>query len=148
VRDLAADPLVRFQHRHYLALAFIMGAVLPGALGSLWGDTIGVLLVGGCLRVVLQWHATFSVNSIAHMVGRQPYTTAVSARDSWFTALITLGEGYHNYHHRFPLDYRERDLLVSIRSDEMVHLDGRQTAPRSGGCGVCRPKSRGAYAGA
>jgi len=106
VRDLAADPLVRFQHRHYLALAFIIGAVLPGALGSLWGDTIGVLLVCGCLRVVLQWHATFSVNSIAHMVGRQPYTTAVSARDSWFTALVTLGEGYHNYHHRFPSDYR------------------------------------------
>jgi stearoyl-CoA desaturase (delta-9 desaturase) len=106
VRDLAADPLISFQHRYYPLLAFVMGVVLPGTLGSLWGDTIGVLLVGCCLRVVLQWHATFAVNSIAHTIGRQPYTTTVSARDSWFTALVTLGEGYHNYHHRFPSDYR------------------------------------------
>ncbi len=106
LRDLAADPLVRLQHRHYLFLAFIIGFAMPGVLGSLWSDTTGVVLIGGCLRVVLQWHATFAVNSIAHTIGRRPYTTMVSARDSWFTALLTLGEGYHNYHHRFPSDYR------------------------------------------
>jgi len=106
VRDLTGDPLLRFQHRLYLPLAIIMGAALPGVLGSLWGDAFGVLLVAGCLRLVLQWHATFAVNSLAHTIGHQPYTTTVSARDSWLTALITFGEGYHNYHHRFPSDYR------------------------------------------
>jgi stearoyl-CoA desaturase (delta-9 desaturase) len=106
VRDLASDRLLRLQHRHYLLLAVLMGAVIPAAVGWLWDDATGAVLLGGFLRVVLQWHATFAVNSIAHMIGRQPYTTAVSARDSVFTALVTLGEGYHNFHHRFPSDYR------------------------------------------
>jgi len=106
VRDLVTDGLLRFQHRHYPALALIMGAVAPAALGWLWGDALGAILLAGFLRLILQWHATFAVNSLAHMIGRQPYTTAVSARDSGLAALLTLGEGYHNYHHRFPSDYR------------------------------------------
>lgn len=106
VRDLAADPLVMFQHRHYAALAFLSGAVLPLALGFIWGDPIGALLVAGFIRLTLQWHATFSVNSIAHMIGDRPYSTQNSARDSHLTAFLTLGEGYHNYHHRFQNDYR------------------------------------------
>lgn len=106
VADLHADRLVRFQHRNYSALAIGTGFALPAALGSLWDDPLGSILVCGFLRVVIQWHATFSVNSLAHLFGTRRYTTAVSARDSWLIALLTLGEGYHNYHHRFPTDYR------------------------------------------
>lgn len=106
VRDLEADPLVRFQHRFYIPLAIVAGIVLPAAIGSLWGDPLGAVLVAGFLRLVVQWHATFSVNSMAHTVGDQPYSTQVSARDSFWTALVTLGEGYHNFHHRFANDYR------------------------------------------
>jgi stearoyl-CoA desaturase (delta-9 desaturase) len=46
------------------------------------------------------------VNSFAHWMGSQPYSRTSSARDSFWTALITLGEGYHNFHHRFQTDYR------------------------------------------
>ncbi len=106
VRDLEADPLVRFQHRFYVPLAILFAAGLPLAIGTLWGDPIGAMLVGGWLRLVWQWHATFSVNSFAHMIGRQPYGANNSARDSFLVALITLGEGYHNFHHRFQIDYR------------------------------------------
>jgi stearoyl-CoA desaturase (delta-9 desaturase) len=49
---------------------------------------------------------TFFINSLAHMWGRQPYTDENSARDQHFLALITYGEGYHNYHHMFQSDYR------------------------------------------
>jgi stearoyl-CoA desaturase (delta-9 desaturase) len=56
--------------------------------------------------VVLVHHSTFLVNSLAHTLGRRPYTLAVSARDSVVTALLTFGEGYHNFHHRFAADYR------------------------------------------
>lgn len=104
--DLLADPLVRFQHKHYLALAVLFGVALPGALAALWGDVLGGVLVAGFLRLVLQWHATFSVNSFAHTVGNRPYCLRTSARDSVVTALISLGEGYHNFHHRFQADYR------------------------------------------
>ncbi len=106
VKDLEADTLIRWQDRYYVPLAVLVGALIPGLLGFLWGDPIGALLVAGFLRVVLQWHATFSVNSFAHYIGTQPYSTRNSARDSFWTALITLGEGYHNFHHSFQSDYR------------------------------------------
>jgi len=105
-RDLQADPLVRFQDRFYLALGIAMGMALPMALGALWGDPVGALLFAGFGRLLVQYHATFSINSVAHMVGRRPYSTRTSARDSFVAAIATLGEGYHNYHHRFPSDYR------------------------------------------
>jgi stearoyl-CoA desaturase (delta-9 desaturase) len=105
-RDLQADPLVMWQHRHYLALGVGMGALLPLALGALWGDPIGGLLIGGFLRLVVQYHATFATNSLAHTLGSRPYDRSTSARDSFLTALFTFGEGYHNFHHRFQNDYR------------------------------------------
>ena len=106
VNDLWADPLVRFQHRFYVPLAFIMGCLVPGALGLLWGDPIGAMLIAGFLRLVVQWHSTFSINSVAHCIGTQPFSKRSSARDSIWTAILTLGEGYHNFHHRFMSDYR------------------------------------------
>jgi stearoyl-CoA desaturase (delta-9 desaturase) len=106
VRDLEADPLVRWQHRYYVPLAIAFGALLPAAIGLLWGDPLGAMLVAGWLRLVVQWHATFSVNSFAHWLGRQPYTTRNSSRDSFLVALLTFGEGYHNFHHCFQVDYR------------------------------------------
>lgn len=104
--DLARDPLVRFQHDHYLALAVFFGGLLPFGLGFLWGDPWGALLVAGFLRLVLTWHATFFVNSLAHTLGSRPYSQRISARDHFLTALVSLGEGYHNFHHHFPSDYR------------------------------------------
>jgi stearoyl-CoA desaturase (delta-9 desaturase) len=105
-RDLAADRLVMLQHRFYVPLAIVMGGLLPLGLGFLWGDPIGAVLIAGFFRLVVQYHATFAVNSVAHYIGRQPYTDSNSARDHFITALITLGEGYHNFHHRFQADYR------------------------------------------
>ena len=76
------------------------------AIGATWGDPLGGLLVGCFLRLVVQWHVTFSVNSFAHLFGRQTYSATSTARDSVLLALVTLGEGYHNFHHRFQADYR------------------------------------------
>jgi stearoyl-CoA desaturase (delta-9 desaturase) len=106
VRDLEADPLQRFQDRHYVPLAVLFGALVPMAIGTAWGDPIGAFLVGCWLRLVVQWHVTFSVNSFAHLIGKQTYSRTSTARDSFLLALVTLGEGYHNFHHRFQADYR------------------------------------------
>ena len=105
-KDLRRDPLVRFQDRHYLSLALAVGLLLPTLVARAWGDAVGGLLVAGFLRLLVQDHSTFSINSLAHTIGRRPYLPTVSARDSLLTALLTLGEGYHNYHHCFPGDYR------------------------------------------
>ncbi len=106
VADLAKDRLVMFQYRWYLPLAVFFGALFPTAIAALWSDTMGGFLVGGAARLMLEYHSIFSVNSFAHTFGSQKYTTRSSARDSWWVSLITLGEGYHNYHHRFPRDFR------------------------------------------
>ena len=50
--------------------------------------------------------STFCVNSLAHAIGNPVYGADVSARDSVVTAMVTPGEGYHSFHHRFPFDYR------------------------------------------
>jgi stearoyl-CoA desaturase (delta-9 desaturase) len=105
-RDLQSDPLLRWQHRYYVPIAITFGGLLPLALGLIWGDPVGAFLVAGFLRLVLQYHATFAINSLAHSLGAQPYDTSTSARDHFLTALVTLGEGYHNFHHRFQNDYR------------------------------------------
>jgi stearoyl-CoA desaturase (delta-9 desaturase) len=106
VRDLQRDPLVMWQHRHYLAIALAMnlGVVLLAGWAS--GDLIGTLLVAGFLRIVVSHHLTFLINSAAHMFGTQPYTAENTARDNAILAVLTFGEGYHNFHHQFAHDYR------------------------------------------
>ncbi|MCF6313206.1 MAG: fatty acid desaturase [Verrucomicrobiales bacterium] len=115
VEDLKKSKLLMFQHRHYVPIAFAMGFGLPTLMGAAWGHFSGAgvgssalasLLVSGILRVVVVQHFTFFINSLCHMVGKRPYSTDNTARDSAIMALFTYGEGYHNYHHQFQHDYR------------------------------------------
>ncbi len=109
VGDLQRDALVAWQHRHYMTIAFLMSFGLPAMLGLAWGgwhEALGCFLVAGVARVVFVQHMTFCINSLCHTLGRQPYSSRNTARDSAFMALLTFGEGYHNYHHEFQYDYR------------------------------------------
>jgi stearoyl-CoA desaturase (delta-9 desaturase) len=105
-KDLQRDPIVMFQHRHYLALVLATNIALPLALGWLCGDVWGVFLLAGLLRLVINHHFTWFINSLAHMWGSQPYTDENTARDNPVLAFLTYGEGYHNFHHIFQNDYR------------------------------------------
>ncbi|MCK9192745.1 MAG: fatty acid desaturase [Nevskia sp.] len=105
-QDLQQDKLVMFQHRYYLVIALLMNIGLPALVGALCGDVWGFLLVAGLLRLVVNHHFTFLINSLAHYWGRRPYTVANTARDNDLIALFTYGEGYHNFHHLFQWDYR------------------------------------------
>jgi stearoyl-CoA desaturase (delta-9 desaturase) len=104
--DLWAVRSIRLQHRCYAAVAIGVGLVLPTVIATAWGDPIGGLLIAGFLRVAVMLQTTFCVNSLAHLVGVPRYDTRATARDCTPTALITFGEGYHSFHHRFPFDYR------------------------------------------
>jgi stearoyl-CoA desaturase (delta-9 desaturase) len=106
VRDLQRDPLVMWQHRHYLPVALTMNFGLPLLIGWASGDILGCLLLVGVLRLVVSHHLTFCINSLAHIVGIQPYTDENTARDNAVVAMLTFGEGYHNFHHMFAHDYR------------------------------------------
>jgi stearoyl-CoA desaturase (Delta-9 desaturase) len=106
VRDLMNNGLVAVQHRFYTMIAIMMAGIFPALVACAWDDPLSGFLWGACIRVVGQYHSTFAINSLAHRFGRRPYSTATSARDNVFVALLTMGEGYHNFHHRFPSDYR------------------------------------------
>jgi stearoyl-CoA desaturase (delta-9 desaturase) len=105
--DLDADPLVRFQHRHYLGMLITFAFMLPISIAGFgWGDWKGGFLFACCLRMTLVHHATFCVNSVAHYFGDAPFDDNRTPRDHIVTAILTHGEGYHNFHHEFPNDYR------------------------------------------
>jgi len=106
IPDLERDPIVRWQHRHYVAITGFMNVALPLLIGYWHGDIIGCFLLIGLLRLVVNHHVTFFINSLAHFWGRRPYTDQNSARDNDILAFLTYGEGYHNFHHIFQSDYR------------------------------------------
>ncbi|KAK5651557.1 hypothetical protein OQA88_11922 [Cercophora sp. LCS_1] len=107
ITDLNEDPVVVWQHQHYLKTVIVMALVVPTLICGLgWGDYLGGFIYGGILRIFFIQQATFCVNSLAHWLGDQPFDDRNSPRDHVITALVTLGEGYHNFHHEFPSDFR------------------------------------------
>ncbi|KJZ70902.1 Acyl-CoA desaturase [Hirsutella minnesotensis 3608] len=107
VSDLDSDALVVWQHRNFLALLIATVVVLPPIVCGLgWDDWRGGFVYGCLVRTFFVHQSTFCVNSLAHWLGSQPYDDALTPRDHLVTAIITFGEGYHNFHHEFPSDYR------------------------------------------
>jgi stearoyl-CoA desaturase (delta-9 desaturase) len=98
-----------WQHHYIHWIGASVAFVLPAAIGYAWGGwtaALGAFLIAGVARVVAVQHCTFCINSLCHYIGKQTYSSRCSARDSWLMAVVTFGEGYHNYHHEFPYDYR------------------------------------------
>ncbi|EFX03072.1 acyl-desaturase [Grosmannia clavigera kw1407] len=107
ITDLNEDPVVVWQHKHYIKTVLTMGIFFPMLVCGLgWGDWLGGFVYAGIIRIFVVQQATFCVNSLAHWLGDQPFDDRNSPRDHVITALVTLGEGYHNFHHEFPSDYR------------------------------------------
>lgn len=108
--DLNVDAVVVWQHRNYLVIMVTTAFLLPTLVSGLgWGDWRGGFIYAGILRMFFVHQATFCVNSLAHWLGEQPFDDRRSSRDHLITALLALGEGYHNFHHSFPSDYRNAE---------------------------------------
>ena len=101
VRDFARYPELRFIDRHDFIGPWTLGVVC-----FLIGGWSG-LLIGFFASTVLLWHATFTVNSVAHVFGRRAYETDDTSRNTLLVALATGGEGWHNNHHRYPWSARQ-----------------------------------------
>jgi len=107
ISDLQRDPMITFQHKYYPIIAISSGIIFPTLFAGLcWGDFLGGFFYASMWRMVFVHHATFFVNSLAHSFGDKNFSDLHTAFDSFITAILTLGEGYHNYHHEFPMDYR------------------------------------------
>ncbi|XP_074033517.1 acyl-CoA Delta-9 desaturase [Leptinotarsa decemlineata] len=110
--DLEADPLVMFQKKYYKPLYVIFAIVLPVIVPVYaWNETYYYsFLVSYMARYIIVLNATWSVNSIAHLFGTKPFDKFILPVESTFVAFISVGEGWHNYHHTFPWDYRAAEL--------------------------------------
>lgn len=103
--DLVRDGATVTAQRHYL-LWFALGLLLPALIGfaasGRWYGALEGLLWGGLLRVFAVHHATWSVNSLCHLFGAQPWQSRDDSRNIAWLALPTLGGAWHNNHHAFP----------------------------------------------
>lgn len=103
-RHLLSDPIVMFVSQTFvvwvvlsLAIPFAIGGLLGGWRGALTG-----LLWGGLVRIFLNHHVTWSVNSVCHTLGKREFETTDRSRNEWVVGLLAFGEGWHNNHHAFP----------------------------------------------
>lgn len=106
LKDLIQNKALVFQDKYY---GWVMAAVNIFAvlmLGLITGDYIGAFVIGFLLRLFIVHHSTWFINSLCHIWGSQPYSTEHTAVNNFILAILTYGEGYHNYHHTFAGDYR------------------------------------------
>ena len=106
VKNLKRSRLLSHQHDHHAWWSVGAGVVLPMLLAWWIGHPLGGFIMVVCLRIVVVLHSTFFVNSFAHTFGTRHFDPSQSARDNWLGAILTNGEGFHSFHHRFPMDYR------------------------------------------
>jgi stearoyl-CoA desaturase (delta-9 desaturase) len=95
IRDWSVHPELRWLDRWHLIPGLVLALLCwlcAGWAGLFWGFVISTVLV---------YHATFSINSLSHLIGRRRYATDDESRNNLFLALITLGEGWHNNHHHY-----------------------------------------------
>jgi stearoyl-CoA desaturase (Delta-9 desaturase) len=101
VADLARYPELVWLHKHELTPPIALAALCFIALG--WPG----LVVGFVWSTVLVYHATFCINSLAHMKGKARYVTGDDSRNNWLLAVVTMGEGWHNNHHAYQASARQ-----------------------------------------
>ncbi|XP_050310550.1 acyl-CoA Delta-9 desaturase-like isoform X2 [Anthonomus grandis grandis] len=109
--DITGDPLLEFHRRHWmwfkLLFCFLIPtAVLPLSCGRSWTSAFQVNLARYCLNLNFTW----AVNSFAHIWGNKPYNRYIQPVENKLVSIVAMGEGWHNYHHSFPWDYRAAEI--------------------------------------
>jgi stearoyl-CoA desaturase (delta-9 desaturase) len=103
--DLLADTDIRRIDRLFglwSALTLLVPAALGGLLSWSWWGALTALFWAGLVRVGLLHHVTWSINSICHMIGDQPFAARDHSRNVWPLAVLSFGESWHNLHHADP----------------------------------------------
>ncbi|XP_067216509.1 acyl-CoA Delta-9 desaturase isoform X1 [Linepithema humile] len=109
--DLKQDPFVMFQKRWYALLMPLCCFIIP-SLVPYWafGESLWCAWHLAICRYCINLHVTWLVNSAAHMWGYKPYNKLITPVENAIVSLLAFGEGWHNYHHVFPWDYKAAEL--------------------------------------
>jgi stearoyl-CoA desaturase (delta-9 desaturase) len=150
--DLIADKDVRWFQKNFVYV-LLFSLLLPTALGGLltwsWQGAVAGYIWAGLVRIALVHHVTWSVNSVCHVFGERPFTTADKASNVWWLAILSLGESWHNLHHADPtcarhgVDRGQIDLSArliwffeklgwayNVKWPKYDRLDGKRAEPR------------------
>jgi stearoyl-CoA desaturase (delta-9 desaturase) len=111
--DLENDAVVMFQKKMDPWFSLFMCFIFPAIVSKLWGENFwNSFFVAGSLRYVIVLHITWSVNSFAHFFGDHPYDSKSCPAENPFVSLFALGEGWHNWHHKYPFDYSASEFGI------------------------------------
>merc|ERR1712167_84051 len=101
---LKNNRLVMFQHNNISVLVLFFCFMFPALICSSWNDFWNGLWFAGFFKYIFTLNCTWCVNSVAHILGNRPYDPQISPSESVLTAFLSMGEGWHNYHHTYPRD--------------------------------------------
>ncbi|QDV08044.1 Fatty acid desaturase [Planctomycetes bacterium Poly30] len=114
IKDFAKFPELRFLDRFDILVpvllgvsVFLWGVFLEAFAPGLGTNGWQMLVWGFVVSTIALYHGTFTVNSLAHLVGKRRFETKDTSRNNWFIAIITLGEGWHNNHHHYQASARQ-----------------------------------------
>ncbi|CCA61466.1 hypothetical protein AV955_gp109 [Diadromus pulchellus ascovirus 4a] len=110
--DIYSDPVVVWHTKYFIPLKILLCFVIPVWVPvACWGETFAAAFLSqAVLRYALTLNFTWLVNSAAHMYGDRPFDKNIFPRENKLVAALALGEGWHNYHHVFPYDYKAAEL--------------------------------------
>ncbi|XP_026315096.1 acyl-CoA Delta(11) desaturase-like [Hyposmocoma kahamanoa] len=122
--DIYNNPVLTFQKKYAIPVIGICCFVLPTVIPMyFWGETFNNAWHINILRYMLNLNATFLVNSAAHKWGYKPYDKNILPTECPSVSLVSLGEGFHNYHHVFPWDYKSEELGNNILNFTTKFID-------------------------
>lgn len=114
IPDFAKYPELRFLNNYHIIPPIVLaltvygvGALLEKYAPGLHTNGLQMLVWGFFVSTTLLYHWTFSINSVAHVFGRRRFETSDHSRNNWWLAIMTLGEGWHNNHHKCPYSERQ-----------------------------------------
>ncbi|XP_040154102.1 stearoyl-CoA desaturase 5 isoform X1 [Anopheles arabiensis] len=110
--DVLADPVIQFHQRYFMALKILFTFLVPSMVPWLFlGEPLYLSFLANCLlRYVLTLNFTWLVNSAAHIYGNKPYDSRIRPAENRAVSIVSMGEGWHNYHHVFPWDYKAAEM--------------------------------------
>lgn len=114
--DVVNDPVVKYHTKFFIPLKILMCFVLPTMVPIyMWDETVYIAILSQVfVRYALTLNFTWLVNSAAHMWGNKPYNKDIPPSDNRIVSFFAIGEGWHNYHHVFPYDYKTAELGYSL----------------------------------
>lgn len=114
IKDFARFPELRWLDRYdnvapmlLIAILYIGGEMLAAYAPALNTNGAQLVVWGFFISTVALFHGTVTINSLCHQWGNRRFNTRDDSRNNWFLALITLGEGWHNNHHRWAVSTRQ-----------------------------------------